>query len=69
MSGQLDVDGGERVDPRVERAAKALAWRDARRMWGQSGLDVARENARQVWPRVRTYYLEAAEVALTAADG
>lgn len=65
--GQLDLSGGERVDPRVTRAAMALWERDAGRTWGESGRDVAREQVERLWPRVRGEYERAARVALEAA--
>lgn len=63
VSVQGDLFGGETItaDPRVERAARALWDRDARRSVG--GGQVA-----PLWPRVRKDYLETARVALTAAD-
>jgi hypothetical protein len=63
--GQLDLDGGEQVDPRVERAAKALWLRDARKTFGrQDALELAKAH----WPRVRGEYMATALVAITAAD-
>jgi hypothetical protein len=65
--GQLDFEGNEQVDPRVTSAAMALWERDAKRTWGESGRDVAREQAERLWPRVRGEYERAARVALEAA--
>jgi hypothetical protein len=62
--GQLDFGGAETVDPRVERAAKALWLRDARKTFGrQDALELAKAH----WPRVRGEYLATAEVALRGA--
>jgi hypothetical protein len=66
--GQLGLDGSEQVDPRVLKAARALWWRDARRAWAIDGNDVAREQAKNLWPRVEKNYVEAARTALEAAD-
>lgn len=70
--GQLDMAGGETVDPRIEQAARALWWRDAKRTWGQDGRgedgeSIAKQQAARLWPRVRASYLNAAETALKAA--
>lgn len=65
VSAQLDLEGGETltVDPRVERAARALWDRDARRgLWGQP--QAWRDG---LWLRVRPEYVEAARAALEAA--
>lgn len=64
--GQLDLAGGEVEDPRVERAAKAMFWKDARKTWW--GREDAEAHAKTVWPRVRSEYMATATVALTAAD-
>lgn len=73
VDGQQRLDGTEDVDKRVEAAGKALWWRDARRAWGrdgqtEAGEGVARVKAREIWPRVRSSYVEAARLALDAAD-
>lgn len=73
VDGQQTLDGTETVDRRVEKAARALWWRDARRAWGRDGQTedgegVARVKARELWPRVRSSYVEAARLALDAAD-
>jgi len=65
--GQLDLDGGETIDPRIESAAKALWWRNAQRTWGPDGRDVAQERAKALWPRMRPHYMGEAEAALHAA--
>jgi hypothetical protein len=67
--GQIDLDGNEQLDPRLEPVAKALWWRDAKRTWGQDGNDIAAENARRLWPRIASSYMDEARVALKAADG
>lgn len=66
--GQLDIEGNEQTDPRVERAARALWWRDAKRAFGQDGHEAVANRAKALWPRIATYYREAARVALDAAD-
>lgn len=66
--GQLDLNGGEVEDPRTERVARALWWRDAQATWGRDGTDVARERAKALWPRQRPHYMATAGVALAAAD-
>lgn len=66
--GQQGLDGSEVVDKRTERAAAALWWRDARRTWARDGNDVAKERAKELWPRVMPSYVEAARDALAAAD-
>jgi hypothetical protein len=45
-----------------------LWWRDAKRAWAMDGNDVAREQAKNLWPRVEKNYVEAARTALEAAD-
>jgi hypothetical protein len=67
MDGQLDLDGGEAIDPRITKAAKMLWYRDAKRTWAIDGNDVARERAIALWPRVEKHYVDAARVALEAA--
>jgi len=64
--GQLNLDGGEQVDPRVERAAKAIWWRDAKKTWWMR--EDAEAHAKDIWPRVRSEYMATALVAITAAD-
>lgn len=66
--GQQTLDGGEEIDGRTTAAAKALWWRDAQRTWARDGLDIAKERARALWPRVQGSYVEAARDALAAAD-
>lgn len=63
--GQQTLDGGETTDPRIERAAKALWWRDAKKtFWDRKD---AEEHAKAIWPRVRSEYIATARVALEAA--
>lgn len=72
MSGQLDLDGGETLDPRLERAAKALWHRDSRRSHpdGNYPSPKAAQDARDaVWPRVKGEYVKAAGVAVAAYEG
>lgn len=65
--GQADLFGGEEVvDPRVERAARALWDRDARRSFGKH--DGSKPQADSLWLRVRKDYIATARVALDAAD-
>lgn len=66
--GQLDLSSNETEDPRADRVARALWWKDAKATWGRDGNDVARENATRLWPRLRPHYLATAMVALNAAD-
>lgn len=66
MDGQQTLDGSEVVDGRVERAARALWWRDSQRTWRDTA--EAKFHAKQDWPRVRPSYVETARVALEAAD-
>lgn len=70
--GQLDMDGGEAIDPRIEKAAKHRWLRDAKRTWGPDGYGggdehVYIERARTLWPRLSKYYLADAEETLRAA--
>jgi hypothetical protein len=65
--GQIDLEGHETVDPRIEAAAKALWWRSAKVTWGRDGADIAKEQAERLWPRMRPHYMAEAEVALRAA--
>jgi hypothetical protein len=65
--GQLDLSGAETVDPRIEKAARSLWWRSARRTWGQDGRDIAEERFKALWPRMRPHYMAEAETALRAA--
>lgn len=60
---QADLFGGEEVDQRVERTARALWDADARRSFG-TGTDLADT----LWPRIRKHYVATARVALDAAD-
>lgn len=66
--GQQTLDGAEEIDPRTLAAAKALWWRDAKRSWARDGNDIAKENAKTIWPRVRDSYVDEARTALAAAD-
>lgn len=54
------------ADERLERVARALWGRDARRSFGkpQSGDDPAE----RLWARVRKHYIDEATVCLEAAD-
>lgn len=63
---QADLFGGEEVDQRVERAARALFAADARRSFGRHEDSKAQMTA--IWPRVRKHYVATARVALDAAD-
>lgn len=65
--GQLDMAGGEQLDPRIEAAARALWHRSARRTWGQDGTDIADSQERELWPRLAKHYRDEARAALTAA--
>lgn len=58
-AGQLFETEG--TDPRVERAAYALWERDAARSYLKGSI-------KTLWPRIRKHYIEAATVALNAAD-
>lgn len=66
--GQIDFEGNTVEDPRQEKVAKALWWADAKRTWGQSGEDIAREEAKTHWPTIRKHYMATAAIALNAAD-
>lgn len=66
--GQLDMEGGEAEDPRAEKIAKCLWWTDARRTWARDGEDIAREQAKRLWPRVRGEYMGTARRVLVELD-
>lgn len=66
--GQLDLDGGEQEDPRAEKIARALWWEDSKRTWGRDGQDIAREQAKRLWPRVRGEYMGTARRVLVELD-
>jgi hypothetical protein len=64
--GQLDFEGREVTDDRVEQAAKAMYWRDVKRRHRVDNNE-AGEIAKAAWPKVRQHYVETATVALKAA--
>lgn len=68
MIGQLDLDGSEQEDPRAEKIARALWWCDARRTWARDGNDIAREQGKRLWPRVRSEYMATANAVLVELD-
>lgn len=55
MNGQLDLDGNEQEDPRIENAAKALYLKDVKRRH-QCDDETAKSIAKSTWPRVEGYY-------------
>lgn len=66
LPGQLDVDGNEQVDPRIDKAARALYWQAVRRRH-QCDEETAKIIARQTWPQVEKYYV--ADVRLVLGAG
>jgi hypothetical protein len=65
-AGQLDLDGGEQADPRIDKAARALYLQAVRRRH-QCDEETAKVIARQTWPRVQKHY--EADVRLVLAVG
>lgn len=66
--GQLDLEGNETEDPRAEKIARALWWEDAKRTWARDGEDIARDQAKRLWPRVRGGYMGTAQRVLAELD-
>lgn len=62
--GQLDLEGNEATDPRIERAAKELYLRDVKRRHYDARDDLP-EIAKAGWPKVAKHYRDTVTTVLT----